>query len=38
MPSTVLVDPQGCEIASLAGPAEWASPDALAFLQAALKK
>ena len=38
MPTTVLVDPQGCEIASLAGPAEWASPDALAFLQAALKK
>jgi len=38
MPTTVLVDPQGCEIASLAGPAEWASPEALAFVQAALKK
>jgi len=38
MPTTVLVDPQGCEIASLAGPAEWAGGDALAFLQAVLKK
>ena len=25
MPTTLLVDPNGCEIASLAGPAEWAS-------------
>ena len=25
MPTTLLVDPAGCEIASLAGPAEWAS-------------
>jgi thiol-disulfide isomerase/thioredoxin len=38
MPTTVLVDPAGCEIASLAGPAEWASPDALAFLRAALER
>src|SRR5690606_2613626 len=29
MPTTVLVDGQGCEIASLAGPAEWASDDAV---------
>jgi hypothetical protein len=38
MPTTVLVDPAGCEVASLAGPAEWAGNDALKFLQAALKK
>lgn len=36
MPTTVLVDPQGCEIASLAGPAEWASDDALAVIRAAV--
>jgi thiol-disulfide isomerase/thioredoxin len=38
MPTTVLVDPAGCEIASLAGPAEWASPEALAFLQKVTKR
>lgn len=38
MPTTVLVDPAGCELASLAGPAEWASPDALSFLRAALDR
>lgn len=36
MPTTLLVDTNGCEIASLAGPAEWASPDALALVKAAL--
>lgn len=36
MPTTLLVDANGCEIASLAGPAEWASPDALALVKAAL--
>ena len=29
MPTTLLVDPNGCEIASLAGPAEWASDDGI---------
>jgi thiol-disulfide isomerase/thioredoxin len=38
MPTSILVDGAGCEIASLAGPAEWASPDALALVQAALQK
>ncbi len=38
MPTTLLIDPQGCEIASLAGPAEWASEDALALIRAALEK
>ena len=36
MPTTVLVDAAGCEIASLAGPAEWASEDALAVIRAAV--
>jgi thiol-disulfide isomerase/thioredoxin len=36
MPTTILVDRQGCELASLAGPAEWASDDACALVQAAL--
>jgi thiol-disulfide isomerase/thioredoxin len=38
MPTSILVDRSGCEIAALAGPAEWASPDALALVQAALQK
>jgi thiol-disulfide isomerase/thioredoxin len=38
MPTTLLVDGQGCEIASLAGPAEWASADALALVRAALER
>nr|WP_112662475.1 redoxin family protein [Microvirga flavescens] len=36
LPTTVLVDGSGCEIALLKGPAEWHSPDALAFIRAAL--
>ena len=36
MPTTLLVDPNGCEIAALAGPAEWAGADALALLRAAM--
>lgn len=38
MPTTVLVDPAGCEIASLAGPAEWASEDAVKLVRAALNR
>ena len=37
MPTTLLIDKQGCEIASLAGPAEWASEDAIKLIQAALQ-
>jgi thiol-disulfide isomerase/thioredoxin len=37
MPTSVLIDGAGCEIATIAGPAEWASNDALKLLQAALK-
>lgn len=36
MPTSVLVDGAGCEIATIAGPAEWASDDALKLIQAAL--
>jgi thiol-disulfide isomerase/thioredoxin len=36
MPTSVLVDPQGCEIATIAGPAEWASDDALKLIRATL--
>jgi hypothetical protein len=38
MPTTLIVDANGCELASLAGPAEWASDDALKLVTAALKK
>jgi thiol-disulfide isomerase/thioredoxin len=36
MPTTLLIDPAGCVLASLAGPAEWASEEAVAFVRAAL--
>ncbi len=36
MPTTLLIDPKGCEVAYLAGPAEWASEDALSLVRAAL--
>jgi thiol-disulfide isomerase/thioredoxin len=38
MPTTLLVDRQGCEIGTIAGPAEWASDDAIKLIQAALSK
>ncbi|MDO9060238.1 MAG: TlpA disulfide reductase family protein [Bradyrhizobium sp.] len=36
MPTSVLVDRQGCEIATIAGPAEWASDDAVKLIKAAM--
>ncbi len=36
MPTTILVDAAGCEIGTLAGPAEWASEDAIKLIGAAL--
>ena len=36
MPTSVLVDSQGCEIATIAGPAEWGSDDAVKLIKAAL--
>jgi len=38
MPTTLIVDGNGCELANLAGPAEWASGDALKLVTAALGK
>ena len=38
LPTTLLVDPQGCEIGSIAGPAEWSSDDAVKLMKAALGK
>jgi thiol-disulfide isomerase/thioredoxin len=36
MPTTLLIDPNGCEIGTIAGPAEWASDDAVKLIEAAL--
>lgn len=36
LPSTMLVDGEGCEIGSMYGPAEWDSTDALALIRAAI--
>jgi thiol-disulfide isomerase/thioredoxin len=38
MPTTLLVDGNGCELATLAGPAEWASEDAVKLVSAAIGK
>jgi thiol-disulfide isomerase/thioredoxin len=35
MPTTLLIDPQGCELGVLAGPAEWVSDDAIRLIEAA---
>ncbi len=37
MPTTLLIDPAGCEIGTIAGPAEWASDDAVKLIEAAMK-
>jgi thiol-disulfide isomerase/thioredoxin len=36
MPTTILIDGAGCEIGTMAGPAEWASEDAIKLVNAAL--
>ena len=36
MPTTLLIDRNGCELGTLAGPAEWASDDALKLVEATL--
>jgi thiol-disulfide isomerase/thioredoxin len=38
MPTTVIVDPSGCEIGTMAGPAEWASDDGVKLVSAALAR
>jgi hypothetical protein len=37
MPTSVLVDGHGCEIATISGPADWGSDDALKLIAAAEK-
>ncbi len=36
MPTTIIVDRAGCEIGTMAGPAEWASDDGLKLVSAAI--
>jgi len=38
LPTTLLVDPKGCRIGVMEGPAEWDSPDARALIEAAVGK
>lgn len=38
LPTTFIVDRDGCTLASLAGPAKWDSPAALALIEAAVKR
>jgi thiol-disulfide isomerase/thioredoxin len=38
LPTSLLIDANGCEIGYLAGPADWASADAMALVQAALAR
>ena len=37
MPTSLLIDAKGCEIANIAGPAEWASDDAIKLIKAAMQ-
>jgi thiol-disulfide isomerase/thioredoxin len=36
MPTTLLIDARGCRLGTMAGPAEWSSPDGIALIRAAL--
>jgi len=38
MPTTLLVDRAGCELGTMAGPAEWGSPDGVKLIEAALRE
>jgi thiol-disulfide isomerase/thioredoxin len=38
MPTTLLIDRNGCELGTIAGPAEWASEDAVKLVNAAAGK
>ena len=38
LPTTLLLDPQGCALGTMAGPAQWDSPDAVNLVMAALGK
>jgi hypothetical protein len=36
MPTTLLINAQGCRLGTMSGPAEWSSPEGLALIRAAL--
>lgn len=38
LPTTILIGPEGCEIGTMYGPAEWASGEAKALIQSAMGK
>ena len=38
LPTTILIDREGCELGTLAGPAEWDGPAAAALIETALKR
>jgi hypothetical protein len=38
LPTTILIDGAGCELGTIAGPAEWASDDAVKLINAATNK
>ena len=38
LPTTLLIDPDGCELGVMPGPADWASEDAASLVQAALRR
>lgn len=38
MPTTLLIDSQGCELGRMPGPADWASEDAQALIKAAIRR
>jgi hypothetical protein len=37
MPTTILVDKEGCVVGSMSGPANWASPQAVALVRKAIE-
>jgi len=36
LPTSVIIDKQGCRLGAMAGPAEWSSDDAKALIKAAM--
>jgi len=38
LPTTLLIDPDGCELGVMPGPADWASEDAVRLVKAALRR
>jgi hypothetical protein len=36
MPTTLIIDAKGCRLGTMAGPADWAGPEGLALVRAAI--